>query len=86
MASDVTLSQVNHMTVPFDDLKVHEVIGEGSYATVYKGIWRNRVVAIKQIDLSSIEKGDDITAKFGEFRREVLLMVCHFRFYYDYCC
>jgi serine/threonine protein kinase len=31
-------------------------------------------VAIKQIDLSSLEKGDDITAKFGEFRREVLLM------------
>jgi hypothetical protein len=31
-------------------------------------------VAIKKIDLSSIEQGNDLTAKFGEFRREVLLM------------
>jgi hypothetical protein len=41
---DVTLSQVNHMTVSFDALQVNDLIGEGSFATVYRGVWRNKIV------------------------------------------
>ena len=44
---DVTLTQVNHMTVPFEALQVNELIGEGSYATVYRGVWRNKIVCKK---------------------------------------
>lgn len=62
------------MTVPFEGLEVGECIGQGSYATVYKGKWKGSVVAIKQIDLKTMGRGEDLTTKFGEFRREVLLM------------
>lgn len=49
---------------------------EGSAAKVYKGKWRNEIVAIKQLNLNN-EQSDDqdsFSQKFKEFRREVLIM------------
>ena len=37
------------VAVPFSEVTLDEVIGEGTYGVVYKGLWRGGAVAIKMI-------------------------------------
>ena len=37
--------------IPFEDLQFEDVIGKGAFATVYKGSWKGRVVALKTLKL-----------------------------------
>jgi len=50
--------------IDFNELEIGELIGQGGFSKVYHGYWRNKEVAIKQLELQSNKTLDD-------FRREV---------------
>lgn len=73
LAPDVALSSFSGERIEFKDIELGDIIGEGGYATVYKGKWQGQVVAVKQVKLVNIvnNEADNV---FAEFRREVQLM------------
>lgn len=44
-----------HLWIPLKDIEIHELVGEGSFGAVHKGIWNGRgggtLVAIKKVCL-----------------------------------
>ena len=81
MAPDITMSgSVN--TIPLSELELNKKIGEGSYATVFVGKYKDKEVAVKQLSLASSFRGEQMEEHekkekqkvFDEFRREVWLM------------
>lgn len=73
LAPDVALSSFSGDRIEFKDIQLGDIIGEGGYATVYKGMWKGQIVAVKQVKLVNIvnNEADNV---FAEFRREVQLM------------
>lgn len=62
----------NRWEIEFEELEVDKRIGQGAYGSVFKGKWRNTVVAIKTIreNMASFHE-----AKFKEFRGEAEMMM-----------
>merc|ERR1711998_572537 len=52
-----------------NDLTLGEALGEGNFGTVYKGVWREREVAVKTMRTSKVTKH-----AVNDFRAEVVLM------------
>jgi GTPase SAR1 family protein len=73
LAPDVALSTFSGDRIEFKDIELGETIGEGGYATVFKGKWKNNVVAVKQVKMVNIVNTEAENV-FAEFRREVQLM------------
>ena len=73
LAPDVALSSFSGDRIEFKDIELGDIIGEGGYATVYKGKWKGQVVAVKQVKLVNIVNNETDNV-FAEFRREVQLM------------
>mmetsp|Transcript_33003 Transcript_33003/g.82965 ORF Transcript_33003/g.82965 Transcript_33003/m.82965 type:complete len:2143 (+) Transcript_33003:102-6530(+) len=82
LVPDVVMSQIQNYNIPYTELVLDQVIGEGGFATVYKGRYNNEVVAIKQL---KYKKGEEMAIDglmeettelhaFAEFRREVWVM------------
>jgi len=73
LAPDVALSTFSGDRIEFKDIELGDTIGEGGYATVYRGKWKGHIVAVKQVKLVNIvnTEADNV---FAEFRREVQLM------------
>jgi serine/threonine protein kinase len=40
------------------DLDSNRILGEGNYGTVFEGVWRGKLVAIKRIQLSDIKSNE----------------------------
>ncbi len=60
--------------IPWSDLKVGELLGEGSYGTVHHGQWQNIEVAIKQLHLKKLT-----SPLLEDFKQETVLMAkCRF--------
>jgi len=60
------------VAVPFAEVSLDEVIGEGTYGVVYKGIWRGGAVAIKMIRPNVLMgMGTD---EIEQFKEEAYLM------------
>mmetsp|Transcript_560 Transcript_560/g.1284 ORF Transcript_560/g.1284 Transcript_560/m.1284 type:complete len:1538 (-) Transcript_560:24-4637(-) len=71
LVPDVALNAA--LKVPYSELEVTKVLGEGAFAKVFKAKWNDECIAVKQLFLT----GDDKAAKekaFYEFRQEVHLM------------
>lgn len=72
LAPDIAMTTFSGQKIEFKDIILDDNIGEGGYASVFKGTWNNSLVAVKQIKLVNIvNKNDNI---FADFRREVQLM------------
>ena len=54
-----------------DDIQLQVKIGSGSYGEVYKGLWRDLVVAIKTVP-QSLDDADDLSQ--GELDREIAFL------------
>ncbi len=79
LAYDLALGdELNRLMVDYKELDIKEQLGKGGFATVYKGILNNDIVAVKQLDLvfnsDTLTDDKELTEKYGEFRREVSLM------------
>ena len=60
--------------IPWSDLKVGELLGEGGYGTVHHGHWQNIEVAIKQLHLKKLT-----SSLLADFKQEAALMAkCRF--------
>jgi hypothetical protein len=57
-----------HHEVPFTDLRLGDVLGKGASASVYKGVWQGREVALKVFD------PEHISFMLEDFRKEVALL------------
>lgn len=87
LVPDLAMCELDAIRIPYKDLVLENLIGEGGAAQVYKGLWtaghegrRGMVVAIKKLkvmnDSSSIDVITDvnISKAFDEFRRECWVM------------
>ncbi len=60
--------------IPWSDLKVGDLLGEGGYGTVHHGHWQNIEVAIKQLHLKKLT-----SSLLADFKQEAALMAkCRF--------
>jgi len=82
MAPDITMSEFEGGSVDYKDVEKLKMIGEGGFAKVYKSIWNNEVIALKELILEQpdeeygFDDGMSPLDVFTEFRREVYLMSC----------
>ncbi|XP_055847006.1 mitogen-activated protein kinase kinase kinase 7 [Episyrphus balteatus] len=47
---------VNLRQIEFDDIRNREIVGRGSFGTVYKALWQNRYVAVKEFYVTADQK------------------------------
>ena len=57
--------------IDFTEIEIGDVIGEGGFSVVYKGVWKNRQVAVKRLKVQYVEGGEHHAE---EFKREVELL------------
>lgn len=79
VAPELALNNLQALELDIDqDIKIHEEIGEGAYATVYKAtlLATGEQVAVKRLRMQSMDYSEnaDIKAAFNEFRREIMVM------------
>ena len=77
LVPDVAMTHVQNCRLDFHDLYIDKQIGEGGFAIVYKGTFKDAVVAIKKIKFGDNDESlSDVTEvqAFAEFRREVWIM------------
>lgn len=56
LASEVALADIDSLRIDFNEIKLDEkVLGEGSFAKVYKGVWRKETVAVKRMNFVQTE-------------------------------
>ena len=60
LVPDLSFADLQHIHIPYDDIKISNFIGEGSYGSVYYGIWNNIEVAVKLVN-QQIQQGNDET-------------------------
>lgn len=81
LVPDLTLVDYGGSRIPFEELKLERVIGEGGAATVHYGLWKESPVAIKMLRITNSgdqlffdDEENSFSKTFNEFRREVLVM------------
>jgi tRNA A-37 threonylcarbamoyl transferase component Bud32 len=71
----VTMDLINptdsDTAIDFAEIEMGDVIGEGGFSVVYRGVWRNRQVAVKRLKVQYTEGGEHHAE---EFKREVELL------------
>ncbi|KAF2071594.1 hypothetical protein CYY_007084 [Polysphondylium violaceum] len=83
LVPDLVMSNFTGAKIPFEELQMDGLIGEGGAALVYRAIWKGQVVAVKR--LKTIENDNDpdcpieindisLSKAFKEFRRECWIM------------
>jgi len=83
LVPDLVMSNFTGAKIPFEELIMDGLIGEGGAALVYRAIWKGQVVAVKR--LKTIENDNDpncpieindisLSKAFKEFRRECWIM------------
>ena len=45
---------ISLQTIPYDSLKIGELLGHGGYGDVYKATWHGTEVAVKQLHLKTL--------------------------------
>ena len=49
------LKQDNDSNIDFAEIDMGDVIGEGGFSVVYRGVWKNRQVAVKRLKVQVLE-------------------------------
>eukprot|EP01114_Cavostelium_apophysatum_P023321 TRINITY_DN8743_c0_g1_i4.p1 TRINITY_DN8743_c0_g1~~TRINITY_DN8743_c0_g1_i4.p1 ORF type:complete len:2119 (-),score=526.12 TRINITY_DN8743_c0_g1_i4:35-6391(-) len=71
LAPDLMMADLGHLKIPSEELTFDEVIAQGAFGAVWKGVYQGNLVAIKkQLDTFSV---DEAIPMYREFRREVWL-------------
>ena len=65
------LSMVEVKKIEYNDIQIDKEIGKGGYATVYKAVYRGKVIALKQID---VIEGKKLQLAYDDFIRETWIM------------
>lgn len=75
VAPDIAMADYKGTTVQHASLEYNEkhVLGQGGYATVYKGVYKGREAAIKKLHMTSEMNPKERSEKFREFRDEIIL-------------
>ena len=68
LAPDLALEDIGRNQVSADNVEMGEVLGKGGFATVYRGKWRGKEVAVKQVHTCHSDE------EFSEFQREAWIM------------
>ena len=76
LAPDLAFADLKNYRVNANDIKFEKDIGEGTFGAVFKGKYKNNVVAVKELLEESNPDSDRIATKFQEFKREVWLLSC----------
>jgi hypothetical protein len=84
MAPDISMTGIAAHTIKYDELGSLTLIGEGGFAKVYMGKWRNSLVAVKKLlpltrksdspDTEDASLAEERRSLFSDFRREAWLM------------
>jgi len=70
----VSIDMLKHdeaRNIDFAEIEMGDVIGEGGFSVVYKGVWKSRQVAVKRLKVQYAEGGEHHAE---EFKREVELL------------
>eukprot|EP01103_Thecamoeba_quadrilineata_P015724 TRINITY_DN5055_c0_g1_i1.p1 TRINITY_DN5055_c0_g1~~TRINITY_DN5055_c0_g1_i1.p1 ORF type:complete len:503 (+),score=96.04 TRINITY_DN5055_c0_g1_i1:1-1509(+) len=63
MAPDVCMATFRGVKILFNELVIYEEIGEGAFAVVYKGLWKDQIVAVKRLQVKMISPPDNDVCK-----------------------
>lgn len=80
LCPDIAFSDVSDMTVNYEDLKVGDVIGEGSFAELRTGTYNGEMVAVKVLKHQNDAEGglsqqmDLLSDSFRELQHETFVM------------
>ena len=76
LAPDVAMIHIQNCKLNYSEMTFEKEIGEGGFATVYKGEYKGEVVAIKKMKFTgeNSAENEEVLAAFSEFRREVWIM------------
>lgn len=58
MAPDVSMATFRGCQIPYSEVTILEEIGVGAFASVYKGIWKGEVVAVKRLEIKPVMIND----------------------------
>eukprot|EP01125_Pyxidicula_operculata_P015927 TRINITY_DN5431_c0_g1_i1.p1 TRINITY_DN5431_c0_g1~~TRINITY_DN5431_c0_g1_i1.p1 ORF type:complete len:1097 (+),score=298.15 TRINITY_DN5431_c0_g1_i1:802-4092(+) len=76
IAPDIAMSGLRSFQIHRfeDEVEVGVLLGEGAFAQVYKGVFKNQTVAIKRLNMKQIKTEEQARRLFNEFRKEVITM------------
>lgn len=74
LVPDVAMVHVANCKLEHSEIDIEKEIGEGGFATVFKGTYHDSIVAVKKIKFGSSDESTKEIEAFGEFRREVWIM------------
>jgi hypothetical protein len=58
MAPDVSLASFRGFQIPYEEVTIISEVGNGAFASVFKGTWKDEVVAIKKLEIKPVMVDD----------------------------
>jgi len=76
IAPDITLEVANEFKINFNQVELHEKLGDGTQGSVYKAGLNDKIVAVKIFQKEDTSESQELLlGQFMDFRKEVMVMV-----------